>query len=155
MTEPQNIITSTFEVASLGGILRCGECGAEQPLGDAGGHLRRGWPKCCGLTMTWVTLKQLAAERREVPDDCELVAVVHEGWRVETGKLCANRTKGVTCRKPSVAELNRARTRWAAAFREFRSRDAWYPYCPDHLYANWVENGQVWHWILREKADLA
>lgn len=132
------------DLAVAGGILRCGSCGNEQPLGDVASHLSSGWPKCCGLTMTWVTLKMLLAEQRDVPEGFELAAVISEKWRIETGKLCARRVGRATCRQPSAAELNRGTRNWM---------DVWWPYCLDHLYANWIENGQVMHWILREKAD--
>lgn len=130
------------DLAVAGGILRCGECGAEQPLGDVAAHLGHGWPKCDGLTMTWVTLKQLAAER-EIPDGYELVAVPAKDWRLQPGKHC--RAGASPCRhacgRPSVAELKRGSKRYPS----------WWAYCLDHLYANWIEDGQVWHWILREK----
>jgi hypothetical protein len=42
-----------------GGVLRCTACQTERPLGEVAGHLRHGWPKCCGYTMTWVTQRQL------------------------------------------------------------------------------------------------
>lgn len=45
------------DLAGLGGILRCGECGTEDALTAYGisSYLRDGWPVCCGYTMTWVT----------------------------------------------------------------------------------------------------
>ena len=52
----------TADLATAGGILRCGTCGAEQPPGDLAAKLRHGWPKCCGYTMTWVTQRQLDEE---------------------------------------------------------------------------------------------
>jgi hypothetical protein len=137
------------DLSVFGGILRCGKCGAEMPLGDVASHLGHGWPKCCGQTMTWVTLKQLAAER-EVPDGYELVAVVNERWRLESGKSCRRRG----CPNRSAAELNRARRMPAKGLRPARMVDAWWPYCLSHLYGNWIENGRVWHWILREKPDV-
>jgi hypothetical protein len=73
------------DLAVAGGVLRCGTCGAEQPLGDITGYLGKGWPQCCDQTMTWVTRKLLLAERREVPDGHELVAVVSDDWRLEAG----------------------------------------------------------------------
>jgi hypothetical protein len=47
----------------LGGVLRCDRCKREQPLRGAGKYLRSGWPECCGYTMTWLTARQLAAEK--------------------------------------------------------------------------------------------
>jgi hypothetical protein len=35
-------------------------------VGDVAAHLRDGWPKCCGCTMTWWTPRQIAAG--EAPD---------------------------------------------------------------------------------------
>jgi hypothetical protein len=132
------------DVAVAGGVLRCGECGAGQPVGDIAEHLARGWPKCHGLTMTWVTLKLLAAESREVPDGYELVAVVSDGWRLQPGKRCrAGAAPGRhACGRFSIAELKRGSKRYPS----------WWAYCIDHLYANWIDDGQVWHWILRGKA---
>jgi hypothetical protein len=135
----------------FGGILRCGTCGREQPVGNVGPHLRSGWPKCCGLTMSWVTLKLLAAENwGPVPDGFELAAAASEDWRVETGKLCARKVHRTTCRKPSAAELNRPHTRLSPFKDGSFTVDAWWPYCLEHLYGNWIEQGKVMHWILRE-----
>ncbi len=41
----------------LGGRLMCEECGRVQPCSRRGaaGYLARGWPMCCGYTMTLVT----------------------------------------------------------------------------------------------------
>jgi hypothetical protein len=50
------------DLASHGGILRCETCTATRPLGDVGAKLRSGWPMCCGLTMRWVTQRELDAE---------------------------------------------------------------------------------------------
>lgn len=44
---------------SLGGHLKCESCGTIQELGNVGNHIKNGWPKCCRLTMTWKTQKQL------------------------------------------------------------------------------------------------
>jgi hypothetical protein len=43
------------------GILRCAKCSSTQDLGDTGHRLANGWPKCCGLTMTWWTQRQIDA----------------------------------------------------------------------------------------------
>lgn len=148
MTDLPEIVTRALalpgavagDLALFGGVLRCGTCGAEQPLGDVAAYLSRGWPQHCGATMTWVTLKLLAAERREVPEGYELAAVPSEDWRVVTGKLCARTDGRVACRRPSAAETKRG-----------SSRTQWWPYCLDHLYGRWIESGTVMHWILREK----
>ena len=50
------------DLERFGGILRCGTCGREQPLGDVGAHTRQGWPKCCEHTMSWVTQRELDEE---------------------------------------------------------------------------------------------
>lgn len=132
------------DLSLFGGVLRCLKCGREQSLGDVGGHLGHGWPKCCGYTMSWVTLKQIAAEGWDVPDDCELVSVPSENWRLATGKRCrAGAGPGRSaCGRPSVAELCR--------YPSTRPELHW-AYCLDHLYGNWIENGQFMHWVLREK----
>jgi hypothetical protein len=131
------------DLAVAGGILRCAGCGSEQPVGDIALHLSRGWPQCCGQVMTWVTLKLLAAETREVPDGHELVAAESKDWRLAAGKRCrAGAGPGRhACGRPSVAELKRGSKQYPS----------WWAYCLDHLYANWIEDGQVWHWILRAK----
>lgn len=43
--------------ATIAGRLICRECGREQdcPPDAAAAYLRRGWPRCCGLTMELVT----------------------------------------------------------------------------------------------------
>jgi hypothetical protein len=51
------------DLAEAGGLLRCGGCGTEQPLGDVADHLRNGWPQCCGYTMLWMTQRLLNEER--------------------------------------------------------------------------------------------
>lgn len=50
--------------ATGAGELRCDKCDAIHILtpDEVAHHLRRGWPECHGLTMTWVTASQLAAE---------------------------------------------------------------------------------------------
>lgn len=52
------------DLAHLGGVLRCNDCGEEWALTqeDIGRHLAHGWPKHCGRTMRWVTQKELDAE---------------------------------------------------------------------------------------------
>ncbi len=40
--------------AKLHGRLKCERCGRSEPLSEAQSatYLARGWPKCCGLTMS-------------------------------------------------------------------------------------------------------
>ena len=52
------------DLDARGGVLRCRRCKREQPMAGAHGHLRTGWPECCGETMEWLTARQLAAENR-------------------------------------------------------------------------------------------
>ena len=47
------------DVAGFGGHLECTKCGRVQDLGEITDHLKTGWPKCCSLTMTWLTQRQL------------------------------------------------------------------------------------------------
>jgi hypothetical protein len=137
-----------------GGILRCEECGGERPADDIAGYLRNGWPRHCGTTMTYVTLKLLAAESREVPEGYELVAVPDDDWRIDEGRRCRRAGRhGKACGKPSVASLNRPRRLRATDYRQERQVDSWWPYCPSHLYGRWIESGNVMHWVLREKED--
>jgi hypothetical protein len=141
------------DLAVFGGILRCNQCGTEQPLGDIGGNLAHGWPECCGLTMTWVTAKLLAAEQREVPPGYRLEAVPDSGvggaWRLVAGKRCRRQSGAgrAYCRKPAVAEVNRG------YMRSGQMHENWWAYCADHLYGRWVEDGQVWCWILKADED--
>lgn len=141
------------DLATAGGILRCGECGTEQPLGDVAHHLTSGWPQCCGLTMTWVTAKLLAAESREVPAGYHLEAVPESSlssggrWRLATGKRCrggGGKANGKACGCPSAAELDRSHA---------PGRQCWFAYCPDHLYGRFIESGQVMCWILKADDD--
>lgn len=130
------------DLAVAGGILRCTECQLWEPLGDISVYLSHGWPKCHGLTMTWVTAKQLAAETREVPGGYELAAVPAPLWRLQPAKRCrAGAGPGrPACGRPSVAELKRGSKQYPS----------WWAYCESHLYANWVEGGRVMCWVLRE-----
>lgn len=134
------------DLAVAGGILRCCTCGREQPVGDVAAHLARGWPDCCGLTMTRVTRRQLLAEKRDVPEGYVLAAVESEGWRLQAGGRC----RRPQCAVPAVASLNRHRRIRAAGLRSARTMDSWYGYCPAHMYGNWIEGSQVMHWVLRE-----
>lgn len=133
------------DLTVFGGILRCGECGGERPLDDVAGYLGHGWPKHCGKTMTWVTLKLLAAEGRDVPGDCELVAESARDWRLRPGKRCRDGAAPGrhACGRPSVAELKRGSKQYPS----------WWTYCLEHLRGRgvWIEDGKVMHWILREK----
>jgi hypothetical protein len=133
------------DLAIAGGILRCGACGTEQPLGDVGAHIGHGWPACCGLTMTWVTARQLSWESRQpVPEGCELVAVPEDDarWQVDTIRRCRAQGSGNrSCGLQSVMSLLRG-----------YSKPSRYGYCADHAYGRWVEDGKVMCWILREVA---
>lgn len=137
------------DLALFGGVLRCGECGGERPLDDVAGHLAHGWPEHCGKTMTWVTLKELAAGNwGEVPEGFELAAVPDERWRIEAGRPCTRRLKrSRPCREPSVASLSRDRMTMNGPV------PGWWPHCISHLSGRWIENGQVVHWVLREKEN--
>lgn len=87
----------------------------------------------------------------EAPEGYEHVAVEHEGWRLVTGKRCRLQQHGrKACGQPSVAELNRGRYR-SMARGDYRRIDQWWAYCGEHLYANWIEDGKVMHWIVRKK----
>lgn len=47
---------------AFGGHLECKKCGKIKSLGSIAEKLIRGWPKCCGETMTWYTARQLEKE---------------------------------------------------------------------------------------------
>lgn len=65
-SRPRPHDTIARDLAGLGGILRCGECGTEDTLTAYGiaSYLRDGWPRCCGYTMTWITQRQLDEEAK-------------------------------------------------------------------------------------------
>jgi hypothetical protein len=63
VTGTRNYVTALGgDLAALGGILRCETCGTTQPVGDVGAHLGGGWPEHHGLTMRWVTQRELDEE---------------------------------------------------------------------------------------------
>jgi hypothetical protein len=83
--------------------------------------------------------KEQAREGREVPDGFELVAIPDADWAIDRSRACragGNRPCGAV----SAASLTRGR----------RVKQRW-GYCQDHMFGRWIENGQVMHWILREK----
>jgi hypothetical protein len=87
------------------------------------------------------TPREAAREGREVPEDCELVAVPDTGWEINRSRACrfgGNKPCGMI----SAAVL----------LRGARHPQRW-GYCEDHMFGRWIETGRVWHWILREKAD--
>ena len=92
---------------------------------------------------------------REVPEGYELVAVeAGPDWRTETGRRC-RRQSGAShraCHQPAVAALNRSRQKHVRGT-GYVTVPEWWPYCPEHLYGRWIEDGKVMHWILREKTD--
>jgi hypothetical protein len=136
------------DLSGFGGILRCGTCRGERPLTDAAGSPAGGWPEHCGTPMTWVTLRQLAAEAQDVPPGFELAAAPDPGWRAEPGKRCVRKTGSRRlCGAPSAASRNRG---WYQAATQERL-DSWYPYCADHLDGRWIEAGQVMHWELQKR----
>jgi hypothetical protein len=141
------------DLSVAGGILRCEECGGERPADDIAGYLRNGWPRHCGHTMTWVTLRELAFENwGEVPEGYELVAVPDDDWRIEADRPCRRAgARSKACGKPSVASLNRPRRLRATDYHPEQRADSFWPYCVDHLYGRWIEDGKVMHWVLREK----
>jgi len=50
MTTPHDILTASHPKLARGEVW-CRKCGAHQKV-NAAGALARGWPKCCGETMT-------------------------------------------------------------------------------------------------------
>jgi hypothetical protein len=82
-----------------------------------------------------------ARPAREAPEGYKLVARQSRGWRPSAGKRC----RRAHCGKPCVAELKRT-----ADYRQPGRRDAWWPYCAEHMaeYGHWIEDGQVTSWYL-------
>ena len=75
-------------------------------------------------------------------DGFEWAAAPNPGWRLTTGKRCRWMMPGRrSCKQPSVAAINRAMP---------GHRQNWWGYCGEHLYGNWIEDGQVMHWTLRK-----
>lgn len=84
----------------------------------------------------------------EVPEGHEVVAVPSSRWRIDQGHPCSRQlARHQRCGKPSAAAIDRQRHQHGKTF------PAWYPCCLDHMYGNWIENGQVMHWILRKIGD--
>ncbi len=131
------------DLSLFGGVFRCEECRHEQPLADIAAQSPGGWPEHCGKPMTWVTLRQLAADAQEpAPEGFEFAAVPDPRWRLEPGKRCSRKTGArQVCGALSVAARNHG----------WRDQESWYPYCADHLAGRWIEAGQVMHWALREQ----
>lgn len=77
------------------------------------------------------------------PPGYHWAAVVSPDWRIEPGRRCRRMIAHYRyCRKPSAAALNR---RYGDG--SVRAED-WWAYCPEHMYRNWIEDGQVMRWIL-------
>jgi hypothetical protein len=68
-------------------------------------------------------------------------AVVESGdsWQIWRGGKCRFIEASKQCGKPPVA-----------AFLRGTAQKLWWPYCEDHLYGRWVEDGLVMHWKLVE-----
>ena len=47
------------ELQVFGGHLECQTCKKRKVLGSVSSKLSRGWPKCCGYTMRWITQSQI------------------------------------------------------------------------------------------------
>lgn len=93
--------------------------------------------------------KAAAAAERDVPEGYELVAEANPAWRLVSGKACragASRHRPA-CGRPSVAEFNRT---WPP--QPDRPPRYW-AYCEQHLYRQWIEDGRIMRWILREISD--
>jgi hypothetical protein len=79
----------------------------------------------------------------EAPDGWELAVEPVPGWRMVTAiKRCRRRR----CLHPAIAELNRGA-------HPSTGNPQWWAYCPCHLadYRDWVQDGQVVHWNMRQK----
>jgi hypothetical protein len=90
-------------------------------------------------------------------DEYEWAVQPRPNWRLATGKECRSRLtsaeaggdKYAYCHQPSVAEINRGHHGSIVG-----RVDNWWGYCERHLtdYGNWIEDGQVVSWMLREKS---
>jgi hypothetical protein len=100
------------------------------------------------ISTEMAAIRQREHDERQVPGGYELVAVPNLEWRPVSGKGCRRQVAGrKACRQPAVAELAR-RYRFSGHRPDDRM---WWAYCPEHMYGNWIEDGMVMHWILREK----
>lgn len=61
-----------------------------------------------------------------------------DDWKLSDGRQCSH----MHCTNVAVAALNRQRH----MYRTGRKVDAWFHYCPDHMYGRWVEWDEVWWW---------
>lgn len=52
----QSIADSMPELSHL----ECGMCGETQDLGEVSEHLKNGWPRHCGFTMSLITKNQMS-----------------------------------------------------------------------------------------------
>lgn len=83
----------------------------------------------------------------EVPEGCEVVAIIDPDWDAAEGGQCrwrGGKNFRDSCPRPAVAVLTRGiyhKQRW--------------PYCEEHMYGRWIEEGFVLHWILAEKGNAA
>jgi hypothetical protein len=96
----------------------------------------------CGCRM-WqyekLSPKERAEQDRDVPDGCELVAAPDEDWKIDRTRACRD-GGSKPCGRASAAVMIRGR----------KVKQRW-GYCQDHMFGRWIEDGQVMHWILREK----
>jgi hypothetical protein len=77
-----------------------------------------------------------------IPEDKQAVAIEDDQWTIREGGRCSRKrvSDEEECGRPAVAAVMRGVgiTRWADL-------------CDRHLYGRWVEDGKVWHWVLRPK----
>jgi hypothetical protein len=80
------------------------------------------------------------------PDGYEWHVQPNLDWRIPSAY---QRCRQHHCDTPPVADMNRPRY----LYRERRSVDRWWAYCAEHMYGNWIEDGKVVCWILRERGE--
>lgn len=95
--------------------------------------------------------KRALADRGPAPEGYHYAARVDTDWRLATGERTkCRRGSRPACPAPVVAEFARSYSRWVAHTRRIHNYSAWWAYCEDHMYGRWIEDGQVWGWILVE-----
>jgi hypothetical protein len=92
----------------------------------------------------------LTVTLRPLTEDCGYVwrAEPAPDWAVMDGTEKANRCRWgrPSCKRPAVAKLLRVMHLGGGR----GSRGVFWAYCEDHMFGNWLEDGRVMGWVLRE-----
>lgn len=91
----------------------------------------------------------------KAPDGYHWIAVPERNagllaWRLSDGehRCRAGASRHIkACGRPAMAALNRRMTS--------SGRDNWWHYCEEHMFGRWIEDGQIWTWVLREIGETS